>query len=415
MGVNPVHFQGAYTDTAFPVSQNTCSDIWPQHSWQFSDHVSREDVARAIYDAEEDIARIIGYYPAPKWICQEVRNFDRYHRRDMWRRGLRNVRGDRVSVQTEYTKVIQPGRRATTLIDTATTGGGSLVYSDEDGDGFAETATVTLATTLTDVCELKVYFSDTSADPAWEIRPPRSKTITGGNVQFVFDSWLFIDPDVQAAYPTVAGFEAIDISSVNNYVSSVDVYREYTDSTAASAVFMWEPQPQGLDTVSFCCTLCSGSGCPACVLTTQDGCLHIRDAERGYVVPTPAAYNSTTAQWDQSTYDQCRDATMVSMYYYAGEYDNRWLCGHTCEPLSNFWAHTIAWIATARLDRDPCQCGTVQKFFDHLRQDLAMVGEQSHQLDPELLANPLGTRRGEIMAWQRMTKIAKKVVRGGAI
>jgi hypothetical protein len=122
------------------------------------------------------------------------------------------------------------------LVGAATVAGGTLVYSDDDGDTFFETATITLPTALTNACELKVYISDTNADPGWEIRRPQSKTITGGNFVGVFDSWLFVDPDLQSEYPTTpggTGFTAIDISTTANFVTEVDVYREFNDSTGS--------------------------------------------------------------------------------------------------------------------------------------------------------------------------------------
>lgn len=413
MGVNPVHFMGAVAEDVWPAGSNTCSDLWPRHSWQYTDHVSHEDLARAIYDAEEELARVIGYYPAPVWISQEVHRMSRHHRRDLYREHARNVRMGRTSVVTNYGKFIQGGQRAVSLVNTATTAGGSLAYSDEDGDGFAETATVQVNTTLTDECELNVYFTGTGGDMEWEIRPANSKAISGGVFTATFDSWLFIDPDTLAAHPTPAGFSAVDISDTSNYVTSVDVYREYNDYSAYGAAFYWDPAPRGA-TMSFCAS-CGGVGCPACSPSVQYGCVHARDNEAGVVVPVPATYDSDDAQWDQVAFDECRDPDQVKLWYYAGEYSNEWLSGRTCDPLSNFWAHTISWIATARLDRAPCQCGVVQAFYDRMREDLALVGERSHLVDPAILGNPFGTRRGEVMAWQRISQVVTRNIMGGAI
>ncbi|MHC4736652.1 MAG: hypothetical protein ACYTDW_19680 [Planctomycetota bacterium] len=274
MGINPVHFQGAAGDIVFPAGR--CSDIWPRWSWQADDRVSHEELARVIYDAEQDIARELGHFPAPTWIAQEQHRFPRHHRPDVYRRDGLNVRAQRVSIRTRYAKLIQGGRRAVSLVGTATTAGGSLAYTDEDSDGYAETATITLATALTDTCEIKVYFAGTSGDQAWEIRPARSKTLAGGNIVMVFPSWLFIDPDLQGAYPTTAGFSAIDVTTVTPLVTSVDVYREYNDFTANAATFFWEHQPARL-AVGSLCTSCGGSGCAACSLISQDGCLSVRD------------------------------------------------------------------------------------------------------------------------------------------
>jgi hypothetical protein len=413
LGINPVHFNQSSGNTVFNLT-NQCSDVWPQHSWQNADMVSREDLSRSILDAEEDIARELGFYPAPKWIAQEVHRIPRHHRRDIWKQGGRNVRGARVSVTTRYGKFINSGQRGTTLVGTATVAGGTLVYSDADGDGVNDTATITLATALTDECEIKMYFTGQAAAPEWEIRPARSVTIAGGNVVLVFDSWLLIDPDLWEVYPTPAGFTAIDFETGGNFVTSVDVYREFNDFSQTSATFFWEPAPRTL--IGNLCNQCGGSECPACSLTEQDGCAHPRDNEKGIVIPVPATYDADTGQWDQVAFTECRDPDQVRLYYYAGDYSNRWLSGLTCDPLDPYWAQPIAWMATARLERPFCSCGNVVALSRHLQQDLAFSGEFSHQMDLTTLGNPFGTRRGEVLAWNKVARIrGNKRLGGGAI
>jgi hypothetical protein len=405
MGINPVHFAGATAGSVFPI-RNSCSDVWKRYSWQNVDSVSHYDLAVAIREAEDEIASELGWYPAPMWIAQEVIQFPRYYRPDMRRAGGRDVRDYRAGVKTDFAKIIAPGRRAVTLLETATVAGASLKYSDEDGDGFAETATVTVATTLTNADEIKVYITDTDGIQEWEIRSPRSKSISGGNYVAIFDSWLFIDPDVLAAYPTDDGISAVDISTTTNYVSSVDVYREYNDTTAVSAELIWEPQATAVGI----CTVCSGTGCEACSLVTQDGCMHVRDANIGIAVPTPATYDSTNLEWDQNAMSVCRDPDFVKLWYYAGDLSNRWRADRTFKELTTHWANAIAWMATARLERPFCNCGAVTALATELRRDLAFVGETSQQLSFTLAANPFGTRVGEIKAWQQVQRAKDKVV-----
>lgn len=413
MGVNPVHFQGAYAGSTFPVSPNRNNDVWPRYSWQANDRVSHDDLAHAIANAERDIADVLGYWPAPMWIEQDVREFPRYYRRDLFRQGGLNVRGQRVGLNVRWGKIISPGQRAVSLVDTATVAGGSLAYTDEDADGFAETATVQLDTTLTNPCEIKVYFSGVDGEQEWEIRPARSKTISSGVFTAVFDSWLFINPDVQSAFPTDAGFSAIDISTVGNYVVSVDVYREYTDTTATASTFYWEPSPPYLDSL---CSICGGSGCAACTLTTQNGCLHIRNAEAGIVVPEPATYSASSGAWGATCFTVSRDPDFVKVYYYAGALDNRWLRGSTCDPLPRHFAEAIAWIATARLERPFC-AGTVgTALYNKMQTDLAVTqGDVSFFVAPDDLANPFGTRRGEVQAWRRINGLTERRMTGVAI
>lgn len=406
LGINPVHFQRGTAQTIFPVD-NKCTDLWPRYSWQYSDHISHEDLARAIYDAEQDIARELGWYPAPWFISEEIQQYPRHHRPDVFRRSGRNVRGMRLSVITDFAKVIAGGQRAVELIGQATTAAGSLAYTDEDGDGFAETATIVLSTsyTSTQVKSIKAYFY-VGGDQRWEIRPARAKAIAGGNVVMTFWSWLLIDPETQGQFPTSDGFGAIDLSTTANFVDNVYVYLEYVDDTDTSAEFYWEPYPGGI-AISGICSCCSGDGCPACEYSTQTGCLHVRDAERGIVVPQAATYDASNTQWSSDAFSVCRDPEFVKIWYLAGEYEDRYLNGALLDPLSDYWAHAIAWLATTKLERPFCSCGNVVAHAQHLKDDLAFTGtDTAYQVDPSALSNPFGTRRGAIMAWQRVSKFA---------
>ncbi len=416
MGIDPVNFQGATAGSIFPVIPNRNKDVWPRYSWQASDRVSHEDLARAIYQAERDIAEVLGYWEGPIWISEEIRPFPRHYRRDVWRYSGQDVRMNAVSIKTQWGKVISAGQRATGSgpVCTATVASGSLAYTDEDGDGFAETATISFSTTLTNSCELKVFFTGTEAALEWEIRPPRSKAISGGIATLVFDSWLFIDPDVLAYYPTEAGQHAIDISTTANYVTTVEVYREYTDPTSASAIFYWEPTPTGIGANLFC-TSCGGSGCAACTLTTQDGCLHIREPNQGIVVPTPASYDESTGVWSFNCYSVCRDPDFVQIYYYCGEISNESRSGRTCEELPNDLAMAIAELATTRLERPMCAGTNIIALQAHWREDLARSGEVSYALSLGDLNNPFGTQRGAIQAWRRVGKLREHAVQGPVI
>lgn len=408
LGINPVHFQRAIAGNVFPID-NACSDLWPRQSWQYADHVSHEDLARAIYDAEQDIARELGWYPAPWFVSEEIHQWPRHYRPEVYRSCGRNVRGMRLSVFTDYAKVIAGGRRNVDYIGTATLATGSLKYESKDGDAFAERATISIATSYgtTQAKAIKVYFADTDGAREWEIRPAFTKVVESGMFTATFPSWLFIDVDLQAAYPTSEGFGAIDIQTTANYVTSVDVYWEYVDDTVDSAEFYWEPYPGGV-ILSGICSCCHGDGCPACEYTTQGGCLHARNPELGSVIPQPATYDADEKQWTADSYSACRDPEFVKLWYFAGEYEDRFLNGRSLDPLSDYWAHAIAWLATTKLERPFCSCGNVQALGTRLREDLAFTGtDTAYQVDPEAIGNPFGTQRGAVMAWQRVTKFAK--------
>ena len=400
MGINPAHFNGG-AGADIMILKNACADVWPQHTWQSPDRVSRDDLADAIREAEEDLARAVGYYAAPMWITKEVH---RYPWQYVWGEldgGMNQESGHFKSLKLRWGKFIEAGQRAISLVGTATTAGGSLVYSDADGDGYSETATIVLPTTLTDECEIKVYFAGHAGDPAWEIRPARSKVIAGGNVTIVFWAWQLFSPALWETFTTTAGFSAIPITTPGSYVASVLVYREYTDFTEESAQFFWEPI--GVPVLCIC-SECGGegSGCPACNFTTQDGCIHVRDLDNGIVVPQVAAYSGDTGSWEPSSLSVCRAPDLVRIWYRAGDRSQENIAESNCDPLSNYWAKIIAELATARLSKPFCSCPAITARVQYIQADLSFAGTESHMISENDLDNPFGTRRGEVMAWRKI-------------
>jgi hypothetical protein len=410
MGITPPHFNQASGIDVFPLV-GECGDLWWQYSWQNVDQVGREDLARHIYDSEADIAEVLGYWPGPKWIESEFHRYPRPHRRDVYTYGL-NVRGQYKSVIAKYGKFIQAGQRATSEVANDVT----VVYSDPDGDGYNELATVSTTTTLTEACEIKVYFDGQGGNQEWEIRPAKSVTLSGGTITFTFDAWQLLDPDLWEAFPTGTDGKpdspkAIALETASNYVTVVDVWREYTDFSEKSAEFLWEPKPQNTTLVNVICDQCGGTGCIACELTTQDGCVHVRDVDRNILVPQPATYDADNAQWSQSCWTECREPDIVKVWYYAGNQSNRYVSGLTCDPLDDYLAHAIAWMATARLERPICACNNAQALSMDLQRDMAFSPAEGgfFNIDDDILSNPFGTKKGEVMAWRRMSKLTEQI------
>lgn len=401
MGINPSHFWGAAAlnvdPQVMPLS-SSCTAIWYKYEWQDVDRVARYTIANEISNAERDIAEAIGYWPAPTWIADERIPYERYHRREYFTYGF-DIRGRFKPVTARWGRIINVGRRAVSLVGTATSAGGTLVYTDEDSDGLYETATIVVATTLTDVNEIKVYFYNMDGDPDWEIREPRSKVISGGFVTIVFDAWLLIDPDLYEFLPTSDGNTLIDIGVTTNFVNAVDVYREYVDTSQAATELYWEPDY----------STCDESEEP-CEPDEQDGCLRIRDEKTGILVPIPAEYDSTGGTWSMADeWTGRHEPDYVKVWYYAGEVDNKYKRSLSLNPLSDFWAQTIAWLATARLPRPLCTCGNLESLTEWLRTDLSLNSRDNSFFMPEsLMANPFGPRGGEVATWRRISKLVKK-------
>ena len=412
LGVNPAHFNGLGTgDNDVPMPfEGQCRDIWFQHDWQNSDRIGRDELSRQIRTAEEDIAAELDFYPAPFWIEKEVHPFPRPFRPAQYDIGLNN-RWQRKSIIPKWGKLIEAGRRAVTLLALPTEAGGTLVYSDEDGDGYEETATISIVTTVTEACEIKAYFPGESGDPEFEIRDPRSVTVSGGTATIVFFSWQLVPLALWERFPTInKPLEPLKINDTANRLTAVDVFREFSDFSQPSAQFFWENRPRNIHPFfdSFC-SFCNGSGCPTCSLQSLDGCLFVRDVDLGIVVPVPASFDADTGTFTELPFLDCRAPDQVKLFYRAGEIDQKFLAGRSCEPLKLFWAEAIAWLATARLNRQFCSCGTVEKFQANMRRDLAKTEPDgtSYVTTEDDLANPFGTRKGEVKAWRRVSKLAQ--------
>ena len=411
MGISPPHFNGAAGSTVFPMTP-ACADIWYQHSWQKGDRVSREDLALAIYNAEYDIARQLGYFPAQKWIVNEMHQYPRHRRRSAIDGGT-NVRGFSKSVVAKFGKIIDTGQRALgDKIDVVP------VYSTAQLPiTYDETVTVTAAHGgETDIREWKVFVADKGGDPKWEIRDPRSVYISGANVVLKFWAWQFINPVDWDEFPMVAT-EVPTLSLEDlTYLADCDVYRVYNDNTAQSAEFFWEPEEWLASPIA--CAVCGGDGCATCSLTTQDGCAHIRDVDSGILVPMPGTYSDDDSRWELNTWTDCRAPDQVKVWYQAGELSQRYLDaenvtsdldnGAVVDPLSDYWAEAISWLATARLERTICACKNVVALANDLRRDVSRTDPDGPAwfVDPADLSNPFGTRLGEIKAWRRVSKIA---------
>lgn len=394
MGLSPVHFSGGLGEN-FWTDDGACSDIWPQYSWQGPTVVSREDLAQVIHDAEEDIQRVLGFPLAPTFFYEEVQPWPRYFDPTVSRHGSRGV-----SVKTRYGKVIAAGRRGLSLIQA----NAPILMSDVDLDGFEELATVRVATTLTNPKEIKVYFATYLGDPVYEIRPIKKVVIASGFATITFDSWLAFDPALWESAPTKEGLSPIDVEEATSYVPAVDVYREYVDTSLPSAQFIYPSS----------CNVCNGSGCDECSLTVVDGCARVKDSATGFLLPTAATYSNGVWASDTNCYGE---PSMVKLWYQAGDIDSRYNQGLSFDPLSDYWAQTIAFLATARLELPVCACGPILDLFQDYRHDVAQVDRSRSVffsvLSPEMLTNPFGTKRGEIRAWDRVARIAGELNMSG--
>jgi len=397
MGINPVHFSGAEVTGLF--SEQPCSKVWPRHTWQSFEQASWEDLSWAIKDAEQTISHWLGYNVAPWWTMEEEWPYPKYRGRHFT--NAINMNGQRPSICVQQGKIIAGGQRAATVVHAGVT----VAYSDEDSDTLEELATIVATIpggmTISDWRDVRVYYPSTGADPRWEIRPLDEVTVDAGagTVTILAKAYQFVDQDLRSAMPN-GGFTPINITTTNNYISTVDVYLEQNDATAQGSQLLWEQRPLTS------CGVCSGVGCDECSFVTQDGCLPVRNGGAGLVVPTPATYSGG---WASNALTIPRSPDKVKLWYYSGNIGEEYRMSLSSDPLDHWLANAIALLATSRLDREVCSCNNDN--FKRLQRDMAFSSAQGNFLaiSDEIKNAPFGSRTGEVLAY-RAVKYTPKYI-----
>lgn len=358
-----------------------CGDVFFQSDWQHSDRVGRDTIAQAIYEAEQEISKEVGYNLLPDWVIDERQPYPRSRVVEGFGNTL-NVRCMNKSVETAKGHVISGGFRRKVLVQA----GAAVALSDADSDGYQETCTVTVPVSITNTNEVHAYYPAKSGEDGWEIRPIKV-AINGGQAVITFKRWQI------AAANQMDSFAAnvLDATLAASYETTVDVYYVYNDHSTQVA-FLWENEPG--------CTDCCGS-CAACQFGSQNGCFHTRDPRLGFVVPTPATWNDTTEEFDSTLWSACREPDQVRLWYYSGFIDNN--VARPYAELSPYWKAAVAYYAASKFDRPVCGCSNVSEFISRWRRDAAFADETgSFNLTTEQGSNRLGTSAGALYAWRRI-------------
>lgn len=343
IGFNPLHFN----QVNFAGAQGpTCGQAILQYAWQYADRVSREDIALAIKAAEENIISWTGFDIVPTW------NADERHL----------VRGQSQLLHTGKRKLLTGGQRAQTLVQA----GVAVVYSDADGDGYKEKATISVATTVTDTNELQIYYPGNSGNSEWRVYTI-SVSIAAGTATIVTRRERLVKPELMERIDATG----IDGSDDANFLTTVDVYRVYND-----------PSKQ----VDFLINSCCATGCTQCNYSLQSGCIAIMND--AFIKISPGDWDGTQfnaapcmGYWDR-----------IRLWYKAG-FNSVQL------------EQAVAYLALTYLDRPLCSCSNIEtatKFwaFDLASRTSVRGGAISYNLSRGLLDCPFGTTRGGLFAWR---------------
>ncbi len=319
-----------------------CQDVIYQYAWQ-KDHLSREEIGQAIADAERMVADALLYWPAPHYEVAETVIYPRPHQRELY--GYAGTpRGEWKSAGARWHQIISGGVLNRTQIGTIS--GVDLVKLDIDNDTVFETFTATITDpavgTITDPNELALYFIEAdrhgeALDETWRIRPVKV-TISGNTATFRGHRTLLANPTpewIVDAQPNIA-------TDDSNYVTSVECWRTFTDTTATEAlpyqgVAEWKTIPGCAD---------------GCTFAIRQLCMNEQNYSQGQFY----ADFGNACDWPF----QDREPDRLAINYVSGV------------PLVNgrmdkFYAEIIAKLSVSLLANEKCGCDRTNRILDRLR------------------------------------------------
>lgn len=373
LGLSPWEFNGM----TYPGPKSKqCKAVFRQFQWQ-QDHLSREEVAQAIADAESMLADELLYWPAPKYFIDSVVQYPRPLRREQFGYGG-TPRGEPKSVQLPWHRVVSGGLFNRTLIGTIS----SISADDLDGDGVNETFTASISdaaiATITDPNELGLYFDDDDrhgedVHETWRVRPVKV-SISGDTATFTGHRTLLVKPAPESGVSP----DDTDSSADANYVTSLLCYRAFTntasaDDTPYQGVAIWNNDPACLQN---------------CTFSIKALCLAQFQNEQGRVT---ASFGSPS-QWPFPV----REPDRLQVNFYAGlALENG--------QMQREMAKCVTYLSTALLAHEKCGCDQSSRILAYWRSRVIKFQDSSANATAYANStNPFPATNGGAWAWNRV-------------
>jgi hypothetical protein len=408
-GFDPLHFNGLRSDGH---TLGNCDITWTQHRWQRG-QVSREDIAEAIQEAEDDLRRLLGYNLLPDW------DEDRIPVTRHWQPGLIQttpIRADGFQETALFPRGewLMGGERVATLL----ADGEIVVWPGGPTETYAAnrlaTLTATVAATL-NPDEVRLYFEPDAdlgigeADPAWEIRPLESVDVTGTTLTITVRRELLMLPAFQEAPGDgVDEFKAQSADTNATFVTALDIARVYNDPQNQLQL-EWVPDGDGS----------SGScgACVACELRSQTGCILGVDRQAGILSFAPATWDPSSEIFTTERLAACRQPDRLLVRSYTGftANDSRGANPNRARTMDKELARYVAILSAANLRGEPCGCEAAVSIQKYQEEMDANLGDKSFQIGFNDARNPLGMKVGQMQVWRRVKRRQRPNFAIGAI
>jgi len=394
LGLSVLDFYGVTMTNCGHTANYGCADVWTRDGNQAENNtLSWSHLLNAISAAEVEIATFLSQPLGRDWVCEQ--------------RAWPHTWNGMQALQATYDlggHFIEGGQKAETLIDTANKSV-ELIFSDTDGDGFPELATITLAGfTGLDVCDIEFRYGTEI------ITNTKSISINGDTLTATFLSLALLDPSqfdgLFINYPIEICCDPADggCDQLDVFVDTVDVYRIYNDTTAVMAnVCSLADSQNG-------CQPCSTDPCePEC----QEACM-IPVADSGLVRIVPADRDGAGGwTWLTNCGLSC-PPNYVELNYMVNPCVSSGCATGDCYGLCKEYEVAIVALAAARLIKT-CTCKCADNRIKWYQRQMGTENNQdnfaANQTTFSMIEqSPFGVLYGELYAYQLLQGTIQKKV-----
>jgi hypothetical protein len=362
---NPFHFWGLSGSTA-PVD-SACNTIVHEFSWQLADAAGRDDIRKAILTAERKMKDHLGYYVRPAYV-QDVINigcFSHYMRNyDYSYYGYGYGSGYYRPGYQILLKLSSGQLRAIQTETWSTPSTGAPVITDPDGDGNLDYFKIDIADAVTDPANIEIGFLAADCPANWtadqrRIFPVNVERLNSTTIRVSGAAWLLVAPKRYNAL----NYGGLDPASLASFVTSLEIFIR-TASAANAATFQYYDSAGVFQTSALNVSIENPDA--GLVLVSSADCIGICTCNAPNLTQSVAINYRAGAD--------------------AGDFDTE-----------------IAALACAEMRRRVCACETANSNIYAWQVDMALpMAFTKVHISPEDIANPIGTRAGQIAAWKRI-------------
>lgn len=324
----------------------------------------RDIIARGIYTAYRKMTRVLGYTLLPQWFVEDIELG--FGAPVAWQQ-----------LQTTMKYVIAYGQRATTLIEAAVT----IVFSESNPSALDvdDRATITVASTLS-ADEIQIFFTAAdsgraAADERYRIAPV-DVTTDGTTITIVGHRALFVQPSIwKQPYSEVESrdINVADTSTDADFVTTVDIYRVYNDTTTP-AQYLSDP------------------------ITTELTDLEIYNLDSGLVLPVNNRLGLFNVRFEGSQSNKFAPR-MVRVFYKAGYREN-------FQRIDNELGQALMRLANTQMIDFP-------KDVDSVIHGTYVRDTQPATVNQVNVNNQFGLLKGDLYAWNIC--VERAIGRGGKL